>query len=386
MKILMVLDHEFPPDIRVENEIEALTAAGHEVHVACYTMKGRPAKETHQGAHVHRKHINKLTYKSSVGCLKFPLYFHFWKTFLTGLMNKNSFNAIHVHDLPLASVGFEIARKNNIPFTLDLHENWPALLRMSPHTKTPLGKLLSSNTQWERYEKKYVQLADHVIVVVEEAKDRLKFMGVKEDKITVVGNTLNLNHFDLKDLPGSDDKIVLAYAGGISEHRGLQFPIIGLKKLKGMSKKAELWILGEGSYTEELKRLAQENEVSEHVEFFGWKPYNEMQEYLAKADICIIPHIKSDHTDTTIPHKLFQYMYAGKPIIASDCAPIKRIVEKVGCGLIYHWNQPEEFAACVSALAEDPSRFREMKNAGKKGVESEYLWENDRIRLNTIYQ
>ena len=43
MKILMVLDHEFPPDIRVENEIASLHNAGHEIHVACYTMKGQGA-------------------------------------------------------------------------------------------------------------------------------------------------------------------------------------------------------------------------------------------------------------------------------------------------------------------------------------------------------
>ncbi len=42
MKILMVLDHEFPPDVRVENEIEALLEADHQVHIACYTMKKQP--------------------------------------------------------------------------------------------------------------------------------------------------------------------------------------------------------------------------------------------------------------------------------------------------------------------------------------------------------
>jgi len=39
MKILMILESEFPPDVRVENEIVALTEAGHEVHLACSTRK-----------------------------------------------------------------------------------------------------------------------------------------------------------------------------------------------------------------------------------------------------------------------------------------------------------------------------------------------------------
>ena len=44
MKILMILESEFPPDVRVENEMLALTEAGHEVHLACSTRKNRPGK------------------------------------------------------------------------------------------------------------------------------------------------------------------------------------------------------------------------------------------------------------------------------------------------------------------------------------------------------
>ena len=44
MKILMILETEFPPDVRVENEMLALSEAGHEVHLACFTHKNRPEK------------------------------------------------------------------------------------------------------------------------------------------------------------------------------------------------------------------------------------------------------------------------------------------------------------------------------------------------------
>lgn len=111
-----------------------------------------------------------------------------------------------------------------------------------------------------------------------------------------------------------------------------------------------------------------------------------MQQLIAKAHICLIPHIKSDHTDTTIPHKIFQYMYADKPIVASDCAPIKRIVEASKCGLIYRWNQPQEFAACIKEIESNPTQLEAMIANGKKNVLSDYLWETDSKRLNSIYQ
>ena len=81
----MILDHEFPPDIRVENEIESLVESGHEMHVACYTRKGLEEYEQLENCIVHRKPISKFIFKSSVGALKFSFYFNFWRTFIDKL-------------------------------------------------------------------------------------------------------------------------------------------------------------------------------------------------------------------------------------------------------------------------------------------------------------
>lgn len=385
MRILMVLDHEFPPDIRVENEIESLVKNGHEVHVACYTMVGAISEGNHLGATIHRKQISKLIHKTSVGALKFPFYFNFWRSFVDEIAKKINFDAIHIHDLPLAKVGYEFSQKYNTKFTLDLHENWPALLDIATHTNTFLGKLLSNTAQWKQYELKYCNLADNVIVVVDEAKERLTGLGVKSDKITVVSNTLNTKHFDLTNEKPDPNFFTLLYAGGINKHRGLQYVIKGLAHLKDCSKTVRLQILGTGSYLEYLKKLAIDENVESMVDFTGWKPYKEMIKYVGRADICLIPHVKNDHTDSTIPHKLFQYMYASKPIIASNCLPIKRIVEDTKSGLIYKFDDPSEFASEVKTLLEYNERFNLLALSGKKNVIKNYIWDMDSTLLNNIY-
>ncbi len=385
MKILMVLDHEFPPDLRVENEIEALANAGHEIHLACYTRQNRPAFEKSKLAKIHRKPISAFLYKSSVGALKFPFYFNFWRNFLQKLFLTNQFDAIHIHDLPLAGVGIHLAKQHNIPCTIDLHENWPALLKISPHTQTFLGRLLSSHNQWKKYEKKCCLQADHVIVVVEEAKERLKQLGIDGSKIKVVSNTLNLNHFNVPAEKPDQKILTLLYAGGVTRHRGLQVVIRGMKFLKGLQKPVQLVILGTGSYLETLKSLARELGVSNYVRFMGWKNYEEMQYYFGKSDICLIPHLRSPHTDSTIPHKLFQYMYAGKPVVASDCLPIKRIVEETGSGLVYSYDHPEAFARCVEKLALQSDFYHTCALNGKKAVEEIYNWEKDSKVLCSVY-
>jgi glycosyltransferase involved in cell wall biosynthesis len=109
-----------------------------------------------------------------------------------------------------------------------------------------------------------------------------------------------------------------------------------------------------------------------------------MTEMMMEADYTLIPHLRSDHTDSTIPHKLFQYMYAGKPIIASDCKPIKRIVNETKSGYIYEADQPGELAKVLQQLNhDDPGSYVEK---GRKWVREKYNWSFDSKVLRSLYE
>ncbi len=383
MKILMVLEREFPPDLRVENEIETLSGAGHEIHLACYTRTDAEEYENKGICHIHRKAISNLIYKSSVGAMVLPVYFNFWRTFLRDLFSKFRFDAIHVHDLPLVRVGVELKNRYGCSLTADLHENWPAYLRISRHTKSFLGRLLSPDSSWVRYEREVLRKVDNIIVTVDEARSRLIHMGNKPDKIFVVSNTLNLKHFNVPLIKGKQSGTILFYAGGLSWHRGLHIVIRALALVKDSLPDMRCQILGEGSYRKNLEELAQELGVQDRLEFLGWTPYDKMIERLMQADFTLIPHLKSEHTDSTIPHKLFQYMYAGKPVIASDCVPIKRIINETGAGEVYPSGNPEALAILLREL--DKKDYQKMSENGKKWVENKYYWEMDAKRLVEIY-
>jgi glycosyltransferase involved in cell wall biosynthesis len=331
LRVLMVLDREFPPDIRVENEIETLIKAGYEVHIACYTQKDKPIFEAIGKLTIHRKPISAFIYKSSVASLTLPFYFSFWKKFIAEILSVHSFDVIHIHDLPLARIGVSLKKSMNISLVVDLHENWPAFLKISKHTNTLTGKMLSPIFLWRRYEKKILKHADAIIVVVDEAKTRLVHLGNPSGKIHVVSNTINLSDLNLS-IPNSREGVLLYYAGGINYHRGLQNVILALYATR--NKHLKFWILGDGSYKNELVRLVNQLSLSDRVIFQGYQPFRKVMEMLLESDFAVIPHLKTEHTDSTIPHKLFQYMYAGKPVIASDCLPIKRIIEETGAGIV----------------------------------------------------
>ena len=109
MKILMVLPGDFPPDIRVENEALSLQKAGHSITIACQTRNSRPPHDTfNDKIKIVRNELNLLDYKLSAAALSLPFYFKKWDSFLSGVLKTERFDAIHIHDLPLAKI--EIGR------------------------------------------------------------------------------------------------------------------------------------------------------------------------------------------------------------------------------------------------------------------------------------
>lgn len=382
----MLLDHKFPPDIRVENEIDALKKAGHIIHLACFSNDNKPELEFSSSCIIHRKKISSFRFKSSVGALKFPFYLNYWRKFTENLIRELEIDAVHVHDLPLAKVGCYLKEKYNIKFILDLHENWPVLLQLSEHTNTFLGKILSSNKQWIEYEREFSLKADALIVVVDEAKKRIESLGVDNEKIFVVSNTLNISQFDPILKTGfSEEGLRLLYVGGINYHRGLQYVLEAINILNNKGIKVVFDIVGDGRYLPKIKELAFNLNLSDNINFHGYKKLTDILEVYNSADIAIIPHIKSAHTDNTIPHKIFQYMYAQIPIVTSNCDPLVRIVEECNCGVSYTFDNPAELSEIIERFENDRELLYEYIKYGKKAVEEKYNWKNDSKTLCDLY-
>jgi glycosyltransferase involved in cell wall biosynthesis len=385
MKILMVLDHEFPPDIRVENEIASLHKAGHEVHIACFTRKNGEALEHNSTCVIHRKRISAFIYKSSVACLTLPFYFAYWRRFVAEILARYTFDAMHIHDLPLARIGYEMKRRHGIKSILDLHENWPAFVAAARHTNTLAGKLVSPVRLWVRYERNMVIKADWVVAVVEEMRDRLTANGGNPDKIIVVPNTIRIGEYPESDRIPESDNVVLLYSGGIDIQRGLHIPVEAMPQIIREQPNVKLWLVGRGSFENKLKERVEQLKISDHVIFWGWQEPGKMYALIQQADIAIIPYIRTVQTDCSSPNKLFQYMYAGKPVLASNCTSVKRILEETKSGRCYEHNEPLDFGAKAIEMARNVAERIQMGKNGKKSVMIKYNWDKTAESLIKIY-
>jgi glycosyltransferase involved in cell wall biosynthesis len=135
-------------------------------------------------------------------------------------------------------------------------------------------------------------------------------------------------------------------------------------------------VLGSGSAESVLRNIALDLGLQDRVFFKGWISHASVGDFLAASDIGVIPHPATQHTNTTVPNKLFDYMAYGKPVLASDTKPVQRIINSERCGLIYQHDSPKDFYHKLMEL-EDPMLRRKMGARARLAVQERYNWEYD---------
>lgn len=392
MKIGMILEKEFPPnppDIRVEKEAGSLLRAGHEVELLSLGLSMSTNKDDFKGIRLNRVPISMLSIKdwdeTKVGS-----HFHSetspWVGAIDDFIHTRGIEVLHIHDLPLAWTAMAAASRYGIPSVLDMHECYPYLVE----TMRPVVNGWNPVKWVERYERECLEKADHVIVTVDEAERRLKLLGVDPAKLSVVMNTEDIGNMTWDEIRSTnlrpkDPGLVVTYVGAFGTVRGLDQLMFAFSGILKNNRNAHLMLVGGGYNQDELKSLARVLDISEKVGFTGWVPFDQVADYIKSSDICVVPHLKNKFTDATIPHKLFQYMLMGKPVIVSDASPLKRIVEECECGLVYQSGDIEALMRHMLKLSGSPAKRKRFGMNGRRSAVGKYNWKTEEQRLLSIY-
>ena len=384
MRILMVLENQFPDDERVEKEALSLIKAGHEVHLLCATLKKEyVGDENYKGIKLHRTLSTPFLYnKAKIACLRLPFYFMFWKKQVGNLLRTETFDVIHIHDLPLAEVGYWAKKKFGISFVLDSHENYPYMLDMAPYTKGIAGKLMYSFAAWKHYEREMIGKADIVITVCKEMSDRMNDLVPRT--YYHVDNTISMKLFPRPEPhPTTTGKIRLLYVGGITYHRGLQNVIKGLALIKDKSKYS-LDIYGIGAYAGEIKDLVLTLGLEEIVHFPGYLKFPAEAVKMCAYSLGVISNLRSVQTDCSSPNKIYQYFYYGLPVLVSDMDSVGNIVREHQVGVVYKDNSPEDCARKLEQLV--TLNLEDMATRAHKLCLEQYNWDISVKQLIAAYE
>ena len=420
MKICMLLRKQFPDDIRVEKEARALQRGGHEITLLCRGHPDEPARETIDSIDVIRADVHELS-----ALRRRPATLRYlatnvhprWETLLRYVVRTRGIDAIHVHDLPMVGTALAVGEDYGLPVVADFHENYPEAIRQWRRMDDREDVLTSPNllaeylfrpiSRWKSIERDCVLRSAHVLATTEEARSHYLWdCDGAPSKVSIVSNTVDLDTFDADADPMpvaeinaraaegtwhsaelDEGDFVLAYVGKYAPHRGLEAVVRALPGIAEEVPNAKLLIVGAPGterYGGAFDDLVGECGVEGRVVNTGWVDFDDVPSYMAAGDVCLVPHAKNPHTDTTVPHKLFQYMALSKPVITSNADPLARMMDETDAGLVATAGDPGAFAEAAVSLA-DPDRREELGANGRRAVEERYNWAIDAERLRTIY-
>lgn len=380
MRICKIWDADYPWDIRVEKVAGSLAEAGHEVHLVCRNGGRLQRSESTGKFQIHRLPMWSTSLGPFHDICNFPHPGNpFWWGEIARVVRRYRIDLILVRDLPLAIPAGVIGKLFGIAVVLDMAENYPAMLadRRLYTPTSALGRIFRHPGLARLIERVSFPLMNHIIVVVDQSRDRLKAAGVPDRQLTVVTNTPRIDQWDAAQTartnPVPEQGLHVVYLGNLDGSRGVDIAIKGIAQLKRQGVPARLTIIGQGPSRAMLEDLVTTEDVTDRVTIRGRLPFREVQAVMAESDVGIIPHYGTEAWNTTMPNKLFDYMLWGIPVLVSEIKAVATIVHDVGCGEVFQDRDPVDFARCLIKM--QPAQIRErMGRNGRLAIQQRYNW------------
>lgn len=321
------------------------------------------------------------------------LYFYFAAK---KIIKKKDIKILHVHDLPLMGTALLLKRKyKHLRVVFDMHENYPEALPLWFGWKKGLitqlkNRLFMTTNRWLPWEKKAVAGADAILTVVDEMKSTLERKYGPLPKAVVVSNTESISFLntpvDASVYSSFPDKFIITYTGGIGPHRGIDTVVDAMALIS--NPEIIFVVVGSGSKDAmtELQQRINKLQLQDRIFLLGHRPASTVLSYMTGASANIIPHKKNAQNDNGVPHKLFQNMLAGRPLLVSSSAPLQRIVHETKSGLVFEAENPRELAEAIMQLYHSPSLASELAQNGRTAASSgKYAWETSAKTLRSVY-
>jgi len=178
-----------------------------------------------------------------------------------------------------------------------------------------------------------------------------------------------------------DKKIVLLQGSGINVQRGAEEAVEAMQYLDNVL----FLIVGGGDVLPVLKNMVQDLSLQKKVKFISRQTPENLAGYTANADIGLtIDKDTNINYRFSLPNKLFDYIYAGVPILATPLVELKNIITKYEIGDFIENHEPKHIAETIKNMVDDQTRLSKYKANTRKAA-LELNWENEKLTLIEIF-
>lgn len=371
-RVIVSVTNDLSTDQRVNRTSNTLMKLGFDV-----TLIGRKLSSSQA--------ITGRAYKTKRMRLVFnkgPLFYAEYNIRLFFFILFHKYDLLVSNDLDTLLANYLNHKIKKIPIVYDSHEYY---------TETPeLVNRPRVQKIWERIEKSIFPKLKDVITVNKSIAGLYKKKYVLDLK--VVRNIPASKSFNSGDYPNlktkselsipTDKKIVILQGAGINIQRGAEEAVEAMQYLNGVV----LFIIGGGDVINILKEKTETLNLKDKIIFIPKIPAEELFNYTKLADIGLtIDKDTNINYRYSLPNKLFDYIEAGTPILASKLVEIKNIIEKYDIGDFIDSHEPEHIAQKIMSMLEDKARYKKWKE-NLKFASKDLCWENEEKILIDIYK
>jgi glycosyltransferase involved in cell wall biosynthesis len=358
MRIAHVTTLHAPDDVRIfEKECATLAAAGHEVHLLAFA----PPRGRLRGVVFHS--LGEARPRPGPAGLARRLRAA-WRA-----AQRIRADLYHVHDPELIPVAL-LLRLSRRRVVYDAHEDTPREV-VAMHLDRPLfGRALSACWTVAGW----ICSAAVTAVVAATPSIGSRFPARKTVVVRNFPTEFESEHF--VGGPHSDRPPHIVYIGGVNGIRGVREMAAAVERVRIPGTKLVLaGTVQDPGLEPELR--------SERIDVREWLPRDQVAALLREARVgLLVLHPVAAHVES-LPIKLFEYMAAGIPVVASDFPLWRELID--GAGLLVDPLDADAIASAVEALLRDPVTAEAMGARGRELVTSRYAWDAEARRLLALY-
>jgi glycosyltransferase involved in cell wall biosynthesis len=279
----------------------------------------------------------------------------------------------HLHDPELLPYGIKLAKLGK-KVIYDSHEDLPRQIL----TKHYIPSFLRSTVSriMERREQSAVKQFAGVIAATPIIRHRFEKLHIN---CVDVCNYPSLDEIYTANIPFAEKKNEACYIGSITEIRGIR------EKVAAMHGASFTLNLAGAFSPAELGEEIRQHPGWKNIHYFGFANRTTVREILDSSKVGLVTLRPTQSFAEALPVKMFEYMAAGIPVVATDLPLWKSIIDEHNCGVTVDVYQTEKLRSVIEQLINNSALAEQMGKNGRAAVEQKFNWNIEEKKLILFY-